>query len=347
MKVLIRQGDRSAQVLDVQARLRALGFEVADEPARYGPSTARATRAFQQRRGIIVDGIVGPETWVHLVDASWRLGDRSLYLRHPLMRGDDVLVLQARLNALGFDAGKEDGFFGPDTDRAVRSFQREYGVAEDGIYGPASHAALTGLRAERPLTAAALREELWLQELRGPAGALVVVDPGHGGDDAGERAHNGVIEADVCWDLAQRLAAHLTGIGARVRFSRTENEEPDTSLRARRANDLDADLFVSIHLNSHEEEGAEGASTYFFNGSRAGERLADAIQNGLVEIGARDCRSHARSYQILRETRMPAVVVEPCFITNPDEAKRLDDPDYRGAIAEAIAIGIRRYYVER
>jgi N-acetylmuramoyl-L-alanine amidase len=342
VKGLIRQGDRSQQVADVQARLRALGLPVDDEAGSFGDSTRHAVRAFQQRRGILVDGIVGPHTWSELVEASWRLGDRSLYLKHPPFRGDDVALLQKRLNALGYDSGREDGIFGDDTARAVRVFQKEYGVAEDGIWGPRSQAALAGLRVDRPGTTAQLREEL----RRAPDlhDALVVLDPGHGGDEPGRRSAGGLAEADVVWDLAVRLADRLTGMGARVRFTRTEAECPDFSERARRANEIQGDLFVSLHLNEHEETTAEGASTYYFHTSGAGRALAEGIQEALADLGVRDCRSHARSYTVLRETRMPAVLVEPVFVTNPDEAKRIEEPEFRAALAEAIAAGVSRYY---
>ena len=328
---------------DVQARLRALGHEVSDETGLYGESTAAAVRAFQQARAISVDGIVGPDTWTELVEASWRLGDRTLYLRRPMLRGDDVAELQRRLNALGFDAGREDGIFGDATARALKGFQREYGVPEDGIFGPLTHSALRGLRVDRPGLSAVLREELrWSRvELDG---ALVVIDPGHGPGDPGEVSPRGRSESELCWDLAVRVAHHLAEAGAGVRLTRTEAENPDASERARRANDLDAHAFVSLHLNHHDEPTAEGASTYYFMGSRLGEWLADNILAALVGAGAANCRSHPRRTRILRETRMPAVIVEPAFISNPDEAKRLEDADHREALSAAIAGGIRLHF---
>ena len=344
MKGLIKQGQRSQQVADVQARLRSLGFPVDDDAGTFGDSTRHAVRSFQQRRGILADGIVGPHTWSELVEASWRLGDRSLYMKHPPFRGDDVALLQKRLNALGYDSGREDGIFGDDTARAVRHFQKEYGVAEDGIWGPRSQAALSGLRVDRPGTTAQLREELRRSDAPDLHDALVVLDPGHGGDDAGTRSSAGLSEADVVWDLAVRVADRLAGMGARVRFTRTEAECPDASERARRANEVQGDVFLSLHLNEHDESTAEGSSTYYFHTSGAGRALAEAIQEGLVELGVRDCRSHARSYTVLRETRMPAVLVEPVFVTNPDEAKRLEEPEFRASIADAISGGLSRYY---
>jgi N-acetylmuramoyl-L-alanine amidase len=263
------------------------------------------------------------------------------------MRGDDVAALQARLNALGFDAGRDDGIFGRNTDAAVRAFQKEYGVQEDGIFGPRSHTALVGLRIDRPGVTVDLREELKRAESNGVREALIVVDPGHGGVDTGERARGGLSESDICWDIAQRLAARLAGAGAKVRLSRNENESPDTAERAARANSIDADLFLSLHLNATPEPQAEGASTYYFRGSRAGEALADAIQSELTGLGLRDCRSHGRSYPILRETRMPAVLVEPAFISNPEEARLLEDPFFRSAVADAMLAGARRYYEVR
>jgi N-acetylmuramoyl-L-alanine amidase len=345
MTKLIRSGDRSAEVEDVQVRMRALGFDLADEHGVFGPVTERALRTFQQQRGLLVDGIVGTQTWNELVGASWRLGDRVLYLKAPPMRGDDISLLQRKLNALGFDAGREDAIFGTNTDAAVRAFQKEYGVAEDGIFGSTSHAALLGLRIDRPGLARSLREQLERLSHHGIDGAIVVIDPGHGGIDLGERALEGVItEAAVCWELATSLTEHLERAGAKVELTRGENEDVDASERARRANDANADLFVSIHLNSNPQTSASGTSTFYFGGSSGGEALADDIQEQLVGLGLNDCRSHARSFSLLKETRMPAVLVEPVFITNPTEEVLLTDPEFRSRLAEAIAVGVLTYF---
>jgi N-acetylmuramoyl-L-alanine amidase len=346
MKELIREGDHSQQVADVQMRLRSLGIAIDDDTGTFGVGTRQAVRIFQQGREILTDGIVGPQTWSELVEASWRLGDRSLYLKQPPLRGDDVASLQSQLNALGFDAGHEDGIFGTNTAAAVRAFQKEYGVAEDGIFGVTSNQALSGLRVDRPGTARNLREQLSRTEHPGLQSALVVIDPGHGGSDPGERV-GGLREADIAWELAVRLAERLVEQGAHVRFTRTEAEGPDASERARRANEIEGDLFVSLHLNTHDRSSAEGTSTYYFGSSRVGEALAEMIQGELVDLGLKDCRSHARSYTILKETRMPAVLVEPVFISNPDEAARLYDPHFLSRIAASVTRAIARYFDER
>jgi N-acetylmuramoyl-L-alanine amidase len=343
MSSLIRAGDRSERVADVQFRLRGLGLSIEDEPGSFGSSTEAAVRTFQQQRAILVDGIVGPQTWNALVEASWVLGDRVLYLKHPHMRGDDVSTLQRRLNALGFDAGREDGIFGRLAYEAVLAFQREYGVADDGMFGPRTHGALAGLRVDRPGTAAELREELHRRGIE-LADAHVMIDPGHGAGEPGERGANGNTEAEICWDIARLLAERLVASGAQVRLTRTEPENPDSSERAQRANDEGADMFIALHLNWHDEPTAEGASTYYFGTSRSGHALAEAVLTELVKLGCKDCRAHARSYAILRETRMPAVLVEPAFLSNPDEEKMLERLENKAAIADALLAGIRRYY---
>lgn len=144
----IRLGDRGPAVQDIQRRLRLLGHDL-------GPTgvdgvflgrTADAVREFQARAGINEDAIVGPETWSALVDATFTLGDRMLYLRLPHFHGRDVTTLQTALNALGFTCGNIDGIFGSFTERALVEFQRNAGLPADGIAGDDTVGALMALR---------------------------------------------------------------------------------------------------------------------------------------------------------------------------------------------------------
>ncbi|HET7074302.1 MAG TPA: peptidoglycan-binding protein, partial [Mycobacterium sp.] len=131
----LRCGDRSAAVTEIRATLATLGLlDNPDEDFITGPHAAlelfdgeldEAVRAFQQHRGLLVDGIVGEATYRALKEASYRLGERTLYHQFgaPLY-GDDVATLQARLQDLGFYTGLVDGHFGLQTHNALMSYQR-------------------------------------------------------------------------------------------------------------------------------------------------------------------------------------------------------------------------------
>ena len=115
-----------------------------DAEGVFGAGTKAAVEGFQYRRGLRVDGVCGPQTWAALVEAGLRLGDRFLYLRPPMFRGDDVADLQQRLSALGFDTGRVDGIFGELTSQALADFQRNTGLPVDGILGASTSASSNG-----------------------------------------------------------------------------------------------------------------------------------------------------------------------------------------------------------
>jgi peptidoglycan hydrolase-like protein with peptidoglycan-binding domain len=108
--------------------------------------TRDAVVAFQNERGLSEDGVVGTETWAALVDSTFTLGDRMLYLRLPHLHGKDVRELQEALNTLGFSCGAVDAIFGAFSEHAVREFQRNSGQPDDGIVGPDTVRALDSLR---------------------------------------------------------------------------------------------------------------------------------------------------------------------------------------------------------
>jgi N-acetylmuramoyl-L-alanine amidase len=352
----IKLDDSGDDVRDVQHRLAALGFSIdpAELGGQYGRATESAVRAFQQGRSLMVDGIVGAETWGELVEASFGLGDRTLYLRHPYLRGDDVRALQRRLNALGFDAGREDGIFGPRCDRAVREFQRNIGRDLDGIVGPDTLVALERLRPQlNAVSGSWVREAEAVSRLEATlAGARVAIDPGHGPSDAGTCGPTGLSEADATYWLAEAFAAELRRRGAEPALLREANECPTPSERAQLANEAGAEVCVAIHLNGHADPAAEGATCFYFGtsdtSSPAGQRLAELIQEELTtRTGLMDGRVHPMSITILRETQMPAVQIEPCFITNPKEEQLLQEEAFRHDIAIAMSEGLERFFNPR
>ena len=250
-------------------------------------------RAFQAKRHLRVDGICGRETWSTLVEAGYKLGDRLLYHRHPMLRGDDVADLQRRLGGMGFDAGRVDGIFGPSTEGALREFQRNTGLTVDGVCGPATLAVLARLtsRARFETTVvAAVREEERLR--RGPRtldGRRIVV-----GEPGGLHA------------LARAVARSVGRHGALV----TVFSHPEPSEVAASANASAADVFVGLQIAPEPS-----CTTAYFGRpdyeSAAGRRLADQVQAvlpGVLEVP--DGGSNALTLPVLRETRMPAVLCE-------------------------------------
>jgi N-acetylmuramoyl-L-alanine amidase len=259
---LIRRGERSNAVQDLQARLERLGIDIGPQElgGDFGPTTEMAVRAFQQSRGLDVDGIVGDNTWRVLVESSWALGDRILRLEEPNLRGDDVRDLQSRLNALGFAAGKHDGIYGRGTAGALKDFQRNLGISDDGLVGLET---LKAFRRLRLVTRTGQGPRTREREARrasppGVAGKRLVLDPGHGGDDLGAWGPSGETEADLVFPLATQLAARLEADGAEVTLTRGPYDGPTDSERARRANEAGADLLISLHLNAHPNEMARG-----------------------------------------------------------------------------------------
>ena len=144
----VRPGDRGPAVEDIQRRLLVLGHDLGRTGVDgvFLGATAEAVRAFQQVHGLSEDGIVGEETWSALVDSTFTLGDRVLYLRMPYFHGRDVRELQSALNALGFACGEADGIFGAFAEHALREFQRNAGLPADGIAGADTVRAIMNLR---------------------------------------------------------------------------------------------------------------------------------------------------------------------------------------------------------
>ena len=132
----IRQGATGVAVEDIQERLGSLGYKIEAsevEGKTFGPSTASAVARFRLDQGLNLGGEVDTETWTALVDAGYRMGDRTLYLRLPNYHGADVLQLQKCLNILGFSCGKPDGYYGVYTESAVKEFQESQGALADGM----------------------------------------------------------------------------------------------------------------------------------------------------------------------------------------------------------------------
>ncbi|GAA1850081.1 N-acetylmuramoyl-L-alanine amidase [Asanoa iriomotensis] len=364
---VVRRGDRGPAVTEIRGILVGLGlipgahattpgseFESSD----FDEVTEQAVRAFQQSRGLSSDGAVGAETWRALVAARWRLGSRTLYQAIPdPLTGEDVRTLQERLLEMGYDVGRADSVYGARTARAVAQFQREVGLAPDGACGPQTMHALR--RLGRKVTGG---RPQWLRESdafrhSGPnlVGKTVIVDPGHGGPDPGVVVPSGALrwtEAELAFDMAARLEGRLAAAGMRVHLTRgpaPAGELTDLE-RAQLANELGGDLFISLHIDGHANPSADGVATYHYGtnhgaASTVGERLAGLVQREIVaRTGLRNCQTHAKTWELLRLTKMPAVRVEVGYLTSPIDREKLVDPRFRDTVVEAVVAAVQRMY---
>lgn len=323
----LRPGTDGQGVRDLQRRLRGLGYVIDDADGTFGASTEAAVRAFQTVRGIRVDGVCGDETWTTLRESRYRLGDRLLCIRQPMVRGDDVGALQARLNALGFDAGKEDAIFGPDTERALVEFQRNAGITADGICGRETLEHLERLGTYAGGAVAVVRERDALRDARDLVGQRVYV----------------TASADLA-PLAHHLVDRLVDAGATAHADTSTRDEAGF---ARAANDYDAHLFLAIRPRSAAERQLEGGSAacrccYYAAGtfrSEAGFAIAASVATRVgIALGGSGAAC-GRAYTVLRETRMTAVVCEPVVEGDDGAIARLAATPM--VTADAIVAAIR------
>lgn len=355
---ILRRGDQGPAVQEVRDRLVRLGLLSSNTSAAedvFDDILLAALRYFQQSRGLTVDGVVGPRTFRRLEEARWKLGDRNLsFMPGHLIHGEDVAQLQQRLIELGFALDRVDGIFGRGTDRVVREFQRNVGLEDDGIAGPQFFKSLQ--RLARTIAGGSqehLREISTLDlfgKTRTVDSCSILLDPS---DLDLPVFGTDLTEADICWDVASRLEGRLAAMGTLVTFTHSKGTKVDSERsRAVLANESKSDLIISLGLDRHNNRLANGVATYFFghefSRSATGMRLADLIQEEITShTSLADARSHAKTWDLLRMTKMPSVWVELGYATNPEDAGVLASGKSRDALAAALSSAITRLLAPR
>ncbi len=283
----LRLGDLGPSVHDLHRRLIAMGAEGLTDLDVFDSSTAESLCEFQTRRGLVVDGICGRQTWTALIEADHQLGDRMIYLRSPMFRGDDVTQLQQQLGSFGFDAGWVDGIFGPDTEAALRDFQRNQALTPDGALGRDTVTCLAHLRGRTAgsKTVAEVRANESLRSLTGSVGGRRFVIGEPGGLPA------------VVDSLARRLRVD----GADV----LTLHHPDLSTQAKSANSWEGGVYMGVTLATADHSVAFFATEGFE--SAGGRSLAGCCAEKLSEVLDTDLPVSGLRLPILRETRMPAI----------------------------------------
>ena len=183
---------------------------------------------------------------------------------------------------------------------------------------------------------------------------IITIDPGHGGSDSGAIGPNGYTEKEGAFAISQKVASILNQSGAKVVMTRDSDVDvygPNASarneLQARVdvGNNANSDIFVSIHCNAFVNPAANGTQTFYYGSSYQGQRLAQSIQEKMIEAnGLRDRGISTCNFYVVKHSYMPAVLIETAFITNYDEEALLSDDEWQTTMAKAIAEGINEYF---
>lgn len=196
-------------------------------------------------------------------------------------------------------------------------------------------------------------KELAPKPLRKRKIKTIVIDPGHGGKDNGTHSTKTppYKEKELNLATAKLIQRYLQKLNYRVLMTRTEDEAVDLQDRAAFANQCKCDLFVSIHYNSAPNKDAHGIEVYFYQSkdnpqrTLASEKLAQQTLNSIVEkTQAKPRGARKGNFAVIRETNMPAILIEGGFLTNAKERDNILTLEYRKKLAQGIVQGIEHYF---
>ncbi|OIJ21761.1 hypothetical protein BKP45_03425 [Anaerobacillus alkalidiazotrophicus] len=175
---------------------------------------------------------------------------------------------------------------------------------------------------------------------------VIVIDPGHGGNDPGAVAH-GYREKDIVLNMSLHLKQKLEQAGAKVVMTRSSDVFVSLSNRTAVAKNANADIFLSIHTNSSTFESAHGTETFWNRNYERhnSEKLASSLQSKLVQnLGLRDRGVKEAGFEVIKYTQMPSVLIELGFLTNKAEAQKLASSQFQEQAAQAVLEGLLDFY---
>jgi N-acetylmuramoyl-L-alanine amidase len=181
-----------------------------------------------------------------------------------------------------------------------------------------------------------------------------VIDPGHGGNQAGARFREGnriVYEKDITLAIGLKVAERLAKLGASVIMTRAEDTSIGLYERTAMANQAGAHFFISIHCDSNPRPNSASGTTIYYHRDDADSRaLGQAILNEIVKVSglpSKGVRSDTMLYQsglaVLRTSQMPAVLIEVGYLNHYRDRQKLLDPQFQDAVAAAIVRGLKAY----
>lgn len=372
----LRHGDTDRRVLGLRERLiRAGSAHVTVDPrhvvhpSAFDVDVEAAVLAFQQKHGLVVDGVVGPETERRLNEAQYVLGDRRLHWdpEEPL-RGDDVRRLQSNLSLLGLYYAHLTGIFDEKTHHAVVELQQSLGVEPNGVVNTQTIAALA--RVNKKISdskAFSLRD---YHRLERAAHAIesqrVILVPAVFVDNpvipGGAPESYAVDVEQITTDIAVRIHELLGEVGATpilVAADRTVEDRHGTVIASAAtvhealSGSKDA-IVVVLDCDWNQSASANGVAVFYWGEddgaatlSPIGRRAATLTLREIVaRTGSLDLGAHGRQWGVLRLNSAPTFSIDLGYISNHAESARLQDTEFRTHLANAVVVGLQRMYMQ-
>lgn len=370
----LRSGVTDRRVVGLRERLiraskgaAGLSPDAVNDPSYFDETLDGALRTFQQNKGLIVDGVLGPETETALTQAQYTLGDRPLYYdaEHSL-RGEDVERIQANLSRLGFYYGHLNGVFCRKTHYAVVELQQNLGLEPNGVVDFETMAALA--RINKNITSSkaySLRDYHRLEQATNALKQRVIILlPGDASGQVTSPRAPEQFTADqeqITTDVALRTYELLDNVGASPVVlgpgnHMTRSGKPVRAVESKAASTEghpDA-LVLTLHCDWNTSHSANGVATYYWGNqdgaetySPIGETAARYILKELVSrTGAQDLGCHARQWELLRYSNAPTVWIDLGYLSNTSERANFENPEHRERLAESILCALQRMYVQ-
>lgn len=179
---------------------------------------------------------------------------------------------------------------------------------------------------------------------------VIVIDPGHGGEDPGKVGVNDVLEKDLNLQVAQKVQKLMDEAGIEIVMTREDDNVPtakkkDLEERIQLINSTNPTLALCIHQNSYPDAAIKGAQVFYYTPSEEAKEAATIVQEELRTVDPSNTRAIKANdtYYMLKNTKVPTIIVECGFLTNPEEAEKLTNEEYQDQLAKAICDGIIKW----
>lgn len=314
----MQNGNRNNATIQLKKDLKRLGFKVpGNGTSLYGKQTEKKVKEFQKYYGLLESGIADEKT-LNMIEEV---------LKSPLQNGKrhkSAIQLKYDLALLGYKVSNNPTtLFGKETEKQVKRFQKANKLVANGIVDPPTRKKLDALVKKNTVK--------------------IFIDPGHGGSDIGATGF-GLQEKNLTLDIALQTRRYLNSeyLGVDVNMSRTTDVFIKLEDRSIMANNWGADYFVSVHTNAHNGS-AHGFESFIHNGKVSKETVKrqQEMHNYIMKnLAVHNRGKKTANFNVLRNTNMPAILLEYLFIDNYTENQKLKDPKYRKYLGEITAEAI-------